>query len=831
MEINKKISSIYIKETKSDLREEQGITLIALIITLLILIIISAVSISAIYEARIIDYAVNGSLNYAEAQEEELNQMTGVESKLESIIASIKGEGIPEGTITFTEPKWNENGTATVVINTSEERFTLQYQIDGIEEEKWQDIERGTEIIGLEHGQTVYGRLYDGQNASKEEASVDIQDKTGPIVTVSKGAVTTKSIQVTASSEDRQWGMPDTVQYSYYIKESSAGEYPKEASYTGPDTNYIFDNLKQNTNYDIQITTQDKAGNIGQGELEAVETGTVEGATGGLVTGNIVASNPKWSGGKANITLSTSTGLTIQYQVNGIEEENWETGTSVTGLEHNDTVYARLTDGINYGEEASVDIQDNTSPSAPSIGLDGTVGDNDYYKSNVTVTITAGNDEQSGANQIRYSVSGAQTIGQTTTGEGITSTNIIITADGTSTITAYTLDKAGNVSEEKTQIVNKDATPPSTASIAVSGEPGETSISVTANGQDATSGVASYTFQYSTTSEKEGFTTALEVQNTANSCTYPYQGLTSNTTYYLRVIVKDRAGNTTPSTAINVTTKQSGLSEEVLASNVGAYVDYTPTTGSFTSEGQYGGTGDKFTTDASLKWIIMEANNNTLKLISDKNSDIDFVLAGANGYNNGVLLLNNACKAMYSNSSLGATGRSLNIDDIEKHMNKAPQKIGDEYYPLDRKYPNIFALEKTGAPNGTYGTKYGQSEQTEYVSGRSEGEWGVFKAKGTYYSNSLQYIDMDSEYKKIFGVEGGGWIASRCTMVGSDDIWFMLHYMFDVDIEAGRVYDSGGSSHSVIMGLRPVVEIDLTKVNVGLTGDGGENTPYSITAK
>ena len=31
--------------------------------------------------------------------------------------------------------------------------------------------------------------------------------------------------------------------------------------------------------------------------------------------------------------------------------------------------------------------------------------------------------------------------------------------------------------------------------------------------------------------------------------------------------------------------------------------------------------------------------------------------------------------------------------------------------------------------------------------------------------------------------------------------------------------------------LRPVVEIDLSKVNVGLTGDGGENTPYSIEAK
>ncbi len=712
MEINKKISSIYIKETKSDLREDQGITLIALIITLLILIIISAVSISAIYEARIIDYAVNGSLNYAEAQEEELNQMTGVESKLESIIASIKGEGIPEGTITFTEPKWNENGTATVVINTSEERFTLQYQIDGIEEEKWQDIERGTEIIGLEHGQTVYGRLYDGQNASKEEASVDIQDKTGPIVTVSKGAVTTKSIQVTASSEDRQWGMPDTVQYSYYIKESSAGEYPKEASYTGPDTNYIFDNLKQNTNYDIQITTQDKAGNIGQGELEAVETGTVEGATGGLVTGNIVASNPKWSGGKANITLSTSTGLTIQYQVNGIEEENWETGTSVTGLEHNDTVYARLTDGINYGEEASVDIQDNTSPSAPSIGLDGTVGDNDYYKSNVTVTITAGNDEQSGANQIRYSVSGAQTIGQTTTGEGITSTNITITADGRSTITAYTLDKAGNVSEEKTQIVNKDATPPSVASIALSGEAGETSISVTANGADELSGIASYEFQRSTTSSTEGFTSVGTITSNENSCSYKYEGLTAGTTYYLRVIAKDKAGNTMTSNVVEqyIEKKEINigeLTEEEKNEMVGKYVDYTPVSGTFTSEGQYNGSSNQnFSTVTSLKWRILEITNSTLTLISDTTANTGFTLDSADGYNNGVLLLNNACKAMYSNDNLGATGRSLNFDDIEKRSSQKRPDWGNftvSTSSYDPHFPWICVYEKTVGINNKFG--------------------------------------------------------------------------------------------------------------------------------
>ena len=848
MEINKKISSIYIKETKSDLREEQGITLIALIITLLILIIISAVSISAIYEARIIDYAVNGSLNYAEAQEEELNQMTGVESKLESIIASIKGEGIPEGTITFTEPKWNENGTATVVINTSEERFTLQYQIDGIEEEKWQDIERGTEIIGLEHGQTVYGRLYDGQNASKEEASVDIQDKTGPIVTVSKGAVTTKSIQVTASSEDRQWGMPDTVQYSYYIKESSAGEYPKEASYTGPDTNYIFDNLKQNTNYDIQITTQDKAGNIGQGELEAVETGTVEGATGGLVTGNIVASNPKWSGGKANITLSTSTGLTIQYQVNGIEEENWETGTSVTGLEHNDTVYARLTDGINYGEEASVDIQDNTSPSAPSIGLDGTVGDNDYYKSNVTVTITAGNDEQSGANQIRYSVSGAQTIGQTTTGEGITSTNITITADGRSTITAYTLDKAGNVSEEKTQIVNKDATEPSTATI-VAGTAEKTTIEVTANGNDSISGIASYEFQYSTTSATSGFTTKEEVANTSNSCTYTYEGLTAGTTYYLRVIVKDRAGNAKTSTAVTAKTKTAELNfgemtEEEKEGEVEKYIAYIPVNGSFSehTNSTYSGSSDNssISTDTSLKWKILSVGNNVLTLVSDKAVNNGFTLEGANGYNNGVLLLNNACKAMYSNSTLGATGRSLNIDYIEKYMTYDPKSDSTwgygRVYNVDTGYtyyPKIFAQEKTGAPNGTYGTKYGQSEQTSYVTGTARGN-SSFEMTSTIFAFGMSTSTMKNQtYVDVLSCSTQAWLASRFASFGGRVVSYGMFTASSTISARGFCYSDNrnNDANDLVYPIRPIVEIDLSKVIIGATGDGSSNNPYSITAK
>lgn len=42
-----------------------------------------------------------------------------------------------------------------------------------------------------------------------------------------------------------------------------------------------------------------------------------------------------------------------------------------------------------------------------------------------------------------------------------------------------------------------------------------------------------------------------------------------------------------------------------------------------------------------------------------------FHYIGSGGYSNEVKLLNDACKALYSNSTLGATGRSIKIEDIE----------------------------------------------------------------------------------------------------------------------------------------------------------------------
>ena len=370
------------------------------------------------------------------------------------------------------------------------------------------------------------------------------------------------------------------------------------------------------------------------------------------------------------VTISINKGLEqtgtikLHYKINDGEEQTSEEDVSFEISEEGTTKITAWTENEkgNLSNNAETSFTINKSlPSTPTISLNGTEGENGYYITDVGVTINAG--DTSNVASIKYKVEGANPIDETeATG---TTANFNITVDGTSTITAYIINTAGLTSEEITQVVNKDTTVPSTASIALSGEAGETSIAVTANGEDATSGVASYAFQYSTTNEESGFTTADEVQNTANSCTFEYQDLASNTTYYLRVVVKDKAGKTTPSTAVSTTTKRAGLTDTELASNVGKYVDYTPVSGSFsdhvgsTYSGDARGTNIQLSTLPNIKWRILDASDNTLTLISDKAANTNFTLYGANGYNNGVLLLNNACKAMYSNSSLGATGRSL----------------------------------------------------------------------------------------------------------------------------------------------------------------------------
>ena len=313
----------------------------------------------------------------------------------EKIINERTGE-LKEGTVTQKgETVWS-NGTATIELETTETGVTIQYQIDGIEGQ-WLDY-KGP-ITGLNHGQTVYALITDGTNQSGH-TSIDILDEIAPTVTVTQENVTTNSIQVSASSSDAEWGMPDSITYNYYIKQTSEGSYPTDPTHTGTETSYTFIGLIQNTSYDVKVTTNDKAGNPGEGQATHITTDTVGGAGDDLKEGNIIASEPTWSNGSASITLSKGTGVasnfTIQYQVGDVAEGNWTTAqegaasVTVTGLSHNNVVYARLTDGTNYGSYASVTILDKLPPQTAKIELS---GQSTTTTGSITATVTHADNE------------------------------------------------------------------------------------------------------------------------------------------------------------------------------------------------------------------------------------------------------------------------------------------------------------------------------------------------------------------------------------------------------------------------------------------------------
>ena len=91
---------------------------------------------------------------------------------------------------------------------------------------------------------------------------------------------------------------------------------------------------------------------------------------------------------------------------------------------------------------------------------------------------------------------------------------------------------------------------------------------------------------------------------------------------------------------------------------------------------------------------------------------------------------------------------------------------------------------------------------------------------------------MEPEYIELFSYKGDitndiyntYWLATRCFSMLSGQENFRTYFVCGADVDA---YAMGNYSFAI----RPVVDIDLTKVNVGGTGTGTAENPYSITAK
>lgn len=239
---------------------------------------------------------------------------------------------------------------------------------------------------------------------------------------------------------------------------------------------------------------------------------------------------------------------------------------------------------------------------------------------------------------------------------------------------------------------------------------------------------------------------------------------------------------------------------------VGSTVSYAPT-GTYNWQAQYYASTDKITengeknveaTDRILDsstydfkintWRVLEIDktNQKVTLVPNAPTSNYVPLQGAQGYNNGVKLLNDACSNLYGTPSKGITARSIKIEDIENKMTASAlaSARGDDYlkqvssaYSKEYSYyPSIYAQEKLSVIDGTKrSTGLDISEQKTLIRRTDNGA-----AEGR-----LQASTSIQPYKNWRKIKINAHLTSSSNW---DSQWSSLSKFFQTDTESGINY-------------------------------------------
>ena len=169
---------------------------------------------------------------------------------------------------------------------------------------------------------------------------------------------------------------------TYYIKEQNAENYSDGVKKS--ESKYTYTGLTNDKVYSVKVEVE-----TDKGTEEVTKLVTV----GKIPTGAIRQKGETvWTSGKATIELETIVeGYTIQYKVNS--SGTWTNYTGAIGnLNYTDVIFARLTDGTSYGDDASINLQDNVAPQNATINFSEIeIGEGE----SITATVTQ-NDKESG---------------------------------------------------------------------------------------------------------------------------------------------------------------------------------------------------------------------------------------------------------------------------------------------------------------------------------------------------------------------------------------------------------------------------------------------------
>lgn len=245
---------------------------------------------------------------------------------------------------------------------------------------------------------------------------------------------------------------------------------------------------------------------------------------------------------------------------------------------------------------------------------------------------------------------------------------------------------------------------------------------------------------------------------------------------------------------------------------------------------------------------MLDINNGEVTLVPTKQTEENVLFGGAQGYNNAVYLLNEACMYLYGNSEKGINARSINIDDIEEKMtdeakneedgiykydsdhgtygNQRPvEDNGGKYIDRNRYYPTIYAKEQFSViDEKTENTGLSKSQQTELIE-PTDGEMNGYMVanksihpyQSYYYKNNAF---MESAFKEVNGInyydlfmprgtDTSYWIASRCIENHGSSCEFAIRYVDEGRIDAIDVCYSDTDTNHYSSRLFPIVSLNV----------------------
>ena len=279
---------------------------------------------------------------------------------------------------------------------------------------------------------------------------------------------------------------------------------------------------------------------------------------------------------------------------------------------------------------------------------------------------------------------------------------------------------------------------------------------------------------------------------------------------------------------------------------IGDYVNYTydidSASSSYTLESKYSGYSSNQTiaqtTGLTWKVLNVDKENDTVDIISTNPTSSTVYFYNILGYNNGPYLMNEICKAQYSNKTLGVNARSINLLDMEKQLTAAGIKSRNEYnkgsstyaqygttktYTSNTKYPSLYANQKGAGPNikeaeaskkitqpdTTKGNDpYEESKPiatTEPTTDNTSGTGNPLTVTQTYYNIAIDNTNYGTA-SSILANSTPFWVAARYVVTYSDYALFGLRYAGTVTGGYGLFY-SRGNTNGDYYALRPVVSL------------------------